>query len=139
MQLQGNVGGERSGGSGFACCPSGTGIPDLSAGAVSANEHDVVGWGYHVVLTVGLRNAGRERKVAYQLDGPTGCRPSWWYSTSPRRTLVVGAVECVWCLVQRLPKMIPCDDCRREGEVQLEQPSAISASRQYFDMLIWPA
>ena len=39
--------------------------------------------GYHLTLTVEIKNAGDSpRKVAYQLDGPTGLpTEGWWYAT----------------------------------------------------------
>lgn len=112
---------------------------------VAPEEHDVVSAkAYHVLLTVGLRNTGKEtHKVAYQLDGPTGLpTEGWWYSNKVWSTWsAVGMRDVAVSFSGRWPTMVSCPEIAKEklgSPWQAEPLSYIGVDAQYFDAVLIP-
>jgi len=100
---------------------------------------------YHLGLDIEIRNLGTQsRKVAYQLDGPTGLPiEGYWYASKIGREWgAVGLRDvAVFFSGWKVPKLIPCPDIAADdvGPAWRDESLAyIGVDAQYFSAVLMP-
>lgn len=109
------------------------------------SHRDLIYKAYHLVFDVGLRNTGdRARKVAYQLDGPTGLpTEGYWYAYKSWTTWgAVGLRDVVLSYNERFPTLVACptiaDDQTPLPWNKPESLTFIGVDAQYFSSEMIP-
>ena len=108
-------------------------------------QDDVDAPAYNLVFTIEIRNTGKEsRKVAYQLDGPTGLPiEGWWYANKVGRTWSSGLRDLVVSFgdTNGEMEMVGCPSIA-SGDLDppwLDKPvSCIGIDAQYFASVLIP-
>ncbi|MBN1590581.1 MAG: YidC/Oxa1 family insertase periplasmic-domain containing protein, partial [Pirellulales bacterium] len=112
-----------------------------------ANQEDSDYPAYDLTLDVKVRNLGQtDRKVAYQLDGPTGLPiEGWWYAMKVGRCWSAGLRDVIVSFNKRTPSMVGCvsiADDKIQDSVWQGTPddplSYIGVDAQYFSAILIP-
>ena len=101
---------------------------------------------YHVVLVVSVRNVGKEtRKLAYQLDGPTGLptEGDWYASKVGPSMSPYGLRDVILTLKGNDPSWVRCGDISVDklGTLKLPEDDPlkyIGVDAQYFSSIVIP-
>jgi YidC/Oxa1 family membrane protein insertase len=98
--------------------------------------HDAISKSYHLVLSIEIHNTGHdERKIAYQIDGPTGLPiEGWWYVQTGLRDVAVAFDPAK-------PRTLSCTEIAN-GKFAPEDASSpiyyAGVDAQYFAALLMP-
>jgi YidC/Oxa1 family membrane protein insertase len=98
---------------------------------------------YHLLLDVTVRNVGQgARKVAYQLDGPTGLPiEGWWYAHKVGYAWSAGLRDVIVSFENRAPTMIACPTIADDDlppPWQDESLTFLGVDAQYFSAVMIP-
>jgi YidC/Oxa1 family membrane protein insertase len=101
---------------------------------------------YHLVLDISISNTGKPgsavRKVAYQLDGPTGLPiEGYWYANKVARSWGAGIRDVVVSFNGKTPTMVDCPtiaDDKTAPAWQGEPLTYIGVDAQYFSVVMIP-
>lgn len=109
-----------------------------------ADQADDTARAYHLTLEVSVKNAGGQaRKVAYQLDGPTGLpTEGYWYAYKSWSSWGGVGLRDVVVLYERDPTLVACptiaaDDMPKPWD-QPEPLTFIGVDAQYFSSMLIP-
>jgi len=118
---------------------------DVDEAALEAIEEDIYP-AYHLEMTLDIRNLdpSRERKIAYQLDGPNGLpTEGYWYANKVGRSWSAGLRDVVMGFGGDSPKLVysGCPSIAK-GDVEVaggEQPLTFAGvDAQYFSVMMMP-